>query len=245
MLLPFNLTYHTANFRGAGGIGLLPFALGPFGLYAKRWDAFSMAMAFFAVLETSVWFLTAQVSRYLIPVYVIAAIFAVIGWQFVSSNAPEYGRHLANIAVAISIFYGLFMTVEERREDFTCSLSGTFEEARRHREIPRIESFDYINREPAVQRILVLNCGIAAYFIEKDYVKPYGRWGEQTLLGAETVPQVMAQLPNLHVTHILDGNRKRASSIYRKIPRVFGKSFSREKNAFTRCNKLMCPASHT
>ncbi len=32
LLLPFNLTYHTANFRGAGGIGLVPLALAPFGI---------------------------------------------------------------------------------------------------------------------------------------------------------------------------------------------------------------------
>src|SRR5208283_435049 len=32
LLLPFNLTYHTSNFHGAGGIGLAPLALGPIGL---------------------------------------------------------------------------------------------------------------------------------------------------------------------------------------------------------------------
>jgi hypothetical protein len=36
ILLPFNLTYHTANFHGAGGIGLCPLALGPIGAIAAR-----------------------------------------------------------------------------------------------------------------------------------------------------------------------------------------------------------------
>src|SRR5258708_14282529 len=31
--LPFNLTYHTADFSGAGGIGLPPLAFAPFGMF--------------------------------------------------------------------------------------------------------------------------------------------------------------------------------------------------------------------
>jgi hypothetical protein len=204
LMLPFNLTYHTANFRGAGGIGLVPFALGPFGLIYKRRDSFAMGLVLFAVLETVAWFLTAQVSRYLIPAYVIGAIFGVIGWQYAARVAPRYGRALAAFSVAISILYGVFMILSDRKDDLRAALSSSFEERRRHREIPRIESFDYINRESSVRRILVLNLGIAAYFVQKDYVKPFGRWGERTLPGAETVPEVMTQLPNLQVTHILD-----------------------------------------
>ncbi len=37
-LLPFHMTYHAANFRGGGGIGLVPLALGPFGVVARRFD---------------------------------------------------------------------------------------------------------------------------------------------------------------------------------------------------------------
>ena len=36
LLLPFNLTYHTADFNGAGGIGLTLLAFAPLGLIAAR-----------------------------------------------------------------------------------------------------------------------------------------------------------------------------------------------------------------
>jgi hypothetical protein len=39
LLLPFNLTFHTSNFHGAGGIGLCPLALAPLGILASRKNA--------------------------------------------------------------------------------------------------------------------------------------------------------------------------------------------------------------
>ncbi len=227
-LLPFNLTYHTANFRGAGGIGLIPFALGPLGLVYKRRDSFCTTLALFALLQTTAWFLTAQVSRYLIPVYVVAAIFGVIGWQYTARVSPHYGRALAGVAVTISILYGAWMIVSERKDDVRAGLSASFEDQRRHREIPRLESFEYINREPSVRRVLVLYPHVAAYFIEKDYVKAFGRWGEQTIPGAETVAQVMAQLPGLHVTHILDVRSESGSYDLLDKPPGLQKVFERE-----------------
>ena len=50
--LPFNLTYHTANFHGAGGIGLCPLALAPFGVIATRRNIFAKALALSAFVVT-------------------------------------------------------------------------------------------------------------------------------------------------------------------------------------------------
>ena len=204
ILLPFNLTYHTADFRGAGGIGLVPFALGPLGVLAMRRDEFAKKMAAFAIIETAAWFATAQVSRYLIPVYVIAGIFGGIGWRYVEVSASRYGRVLASLVVTISVVYGLMMILPERAEDLHAALSSKFEVQRRRKEIPYVESFEFINTESSVKRILILYPHIATYFIAKDYVKPFGRWGEQTLPGATDVNQVMAQLGSLRPTHVLD-----------------------------------------
>ena len=204
LLLPFNLTYHTADFNGAGGIGLAPLALGPIGLIACLREWFPRTLALFALLLTTAWFITEQESRFLIPVYVIAAIFSVLGWQYTARLRSRYARTLSVLVVTISVLYGLVMIVPSRVEDMHAALSNSFESYRSYREIPWAAAFDYINNEPSVRRILVLNSGVAAYYINKPYLKPFGRWGEQTLPGARDVPEVMAQLPSLHVTDILD-----------------------------------------
>jgi hypothetical protein len=204
ILLPFNLTYHTANFRGAGGIGLVPWALGPFGMIVRRRDAFAKGLLLFAVLQTAAWFVTAQDSRYLIPIYVIGAFFGVIGWQYTARSVSRNARALSATVIAISILYGMFMIIPDRMEDVHAALSSSFEAKRRQEETPRAASFDYINGDPSVKKVLILNEGIAAYFIDKPYIKPFGRWGEQTLRGGTDVPNVMSQLPSLRVTHILD-----------------------------------------
>ena len=203
LLLPFHMTYHTANFRGAGGIGLAPLALGPLGMIARRRDPFAKGLFLFAVLQVGAWFATAQVARYMIHIYVIGAIFGVIGWKYAAEVASRNGCVLAGVVIAISILYGAVMIVSDRMEDMHAAVSGSYEARRWDQETPRAASFDYINHEPSVRKVLILDRGIAAYFIDKPYIKPFGRWGEQTL-GATNVPEALALMPGLHVTHILD-----------------------------------------
>src|ERR1700730_10705826 len=74
--LPFNLTYHTSNFHGAGGIGLCPLGLAPFGIVALRRNSFAKLLVLLAFLLISLWYLTQQESRFLIHVYVIGAVFS-------------------------------------------------------------------------------------------------------------------------------------------------------------------------
>jgi hypothetical protein len=204
LLLPFNLTYHTANFRGAGGIGLVPLALGPFGILVRRRNPFARGLLLFAGLQVAAWFITAQVARYMLQTFVIGAIFGVLGWQYSARTGSRRARALSAVVVAISILYGMFMIIPDRMEDVHAALSSSFEAKRRQEETPRAASFDYVNGDPSVKKVLILNEGVAAYFIDKPYIKPFGRWGEQTLPGATDVPKVMSQLPSLGVTHILD-----------------------------------------
>jgi hypothetical protein len=205
LLLPFNLTYHTSNFRGAGGIGLMPLALGPFGVVASRRDAFAKGLLLFAFLQTAAWFTTAQVSRYLIPAYVIAALFAVIGWQKVTTNvSSQLARMLSALIVACSVIYGLMIILPDRRADIHAALSSSFETQRLNREIPFLASFDYLNKDPSVTKILIVDPYVAAYYSDKDYIKPVGRWGEQTLPRATDLPHILETLPQLRVSHVLD-----------------------------------------
>jgi hypothetical protein len=204
LLLPFNLTYHTADFRGAGGIGLAPLALAPLGVVACRRDAFAKGVVLFAFLQMTAWFATAQVSRYAIHIYILGAIFAVLGWQYVAPESSRCARVLAGLAVACSILYGLIMIIPERFEDMHAAVSPAFEDKRKHEETPYLESFDYLNSEPSVTKVLILGPHVAAFYSDKAYVKPLGRWGEQTLPDATSLPAVMSQLHELHASHVLD-----------------------------------------
>jgi hypothetical protein len=202
LLLPFHLTFHPANFiNGAGGIGLAPLALAPFGLLAHRKNYFATALAFFAMLATLSWFYTAQEARYLIHGYVIASIFAVWGWRYVVQIAPRLGAALAGAVVACSILYGLFMIGSARLEDMHAAISTAFEQRRRTTQVPFSASFDYMNHEPSVTSVLILDPLVPGYYLDKSYVKPFGRLGEQTLPDSDGV---LGQLPALHVSHVLD-----------------------------------------
>ena len=228
MLLPFNLTFHTANFRGAGGIGLVPWALAPFGIIALRRDRFARGLLLFAFLFCVAWFLTAQVSRYLIPVYAIALLFGVAGWQSVARIETHAGRILCAVVVAISLGYGLYMIVPERADDMHAAVSHSFREQRRLRDVRWSQGFDFLNQDPSVTRVLLLDENIGPYFLTKDYVKPFGRWGEQTIPGVTSVADVVSSLGALRVSHVFDvrfegGSFKLTGSVAGLTPVFSGK----------------------
>ena len=204
LLLPFNLTYHTADFRGAGGIGLMPLALGPFGLAATRRDGFARGLALFALLQMAAWFATAQISRYLIPVYVIGVIFAVAGWRYAVGVSARFAPVLSVLVVTTSLLYGLVMIVPDRVEDIRAVVSSAFEARRLHDKTPFLDSLEYVNGDPSATKVLILNPHVAGYYSDKTYLKPVGRWGEETLPDAENLQKILSELPTLRVSHVLD-----------------------------------------
>jgi hypothetical protein len=205
LLLPFRITFHPANFEnGAGGIGLVPLAFVPFCFPALRWERFSKALVVFAILTTVAWFYTEQESRFLIHIYVLAAIFGVAGWGYVVRVTPRLGRLLAVLTVTISISYGLFMIVAARADDIHAVISKSYAEARRHK-IPFLESFEYLNKEPSVSKVLVLDPHVPTYYLDKEYLKPVGRWGEHPFPGIENPEQALSLLSSQgDITHVLD-----------------------------------------
>jgi hypothetical protein len=204
LLLPFQLTFHTSNFHGAGGIGISALALGPIGLILARRDAFAKALGLLGLLLTALWFVTQQESRFLIHVYVIGAVFAVTGWRFVSAAGSRHLRVLACTVVAVSLAYGIFMIWRARREEVHAVFSAPYAEARREREIPFAESFAYINNETTVKRVLILDRSVPPFYSDKPYVKPVGQWGERTLPGAPDDQEALTLLRELNVSHVLD-----------------------------------------
>jgi hypothetical protein len=202
--LPFNLTYHTADFNGAGGIGLAPLALAPLGVIASWREPFVRRLASIAFLLLLLWFLTAQESRYLIHFYAISAVFAVIGWQFAISLTAKRGKILCTVLLAITFAYGLFMIAKPQMFGLRAFFSPALTEQRRKSSIPFVQSFDYLNHDPRVTRLLILDRSVLAYYSDKDYVKPFGQWGEQVFPDAATPAEILPKLTELHISHILD-----------------------------------------
>ena len=202
--LPLNLTYHTANFHGAGGIGLCPLGLAPFGMIAIGRNIFGKALVLFAGLLTCLWFFTQQESRFLIHVYVVAAIFSVAGWNYVSARYGRLQRLTAATVVGISILYGLLMIVRAQTENLHAVVSPNFAQFRSPREIPYLASFGYLNSDPSVKKILILDRSVPPYYLRKPYVKPVGQWGELTLPEISNSLEAVPHARELHVTHVLD-----------------------------------------
>jgi hypothetical protein len=202
--LPFTLTYHTSNFHGAGGIGLCPLALAPFGIIAMRRNTFAKALALFAVLLTCMWFLTQQESRFLIHVYVVSAIFSVAGWNYILTHYGRLQQLTAAVVVGIAILYGLLMIVRSQTENLHAVVSSNFTQFRRTSEIPYIASLDYLNSDASVKKILVLDRSVPPYYLRKPYIKPVGQWGELTLPEISNSLEALPHARELHVTHVLD-----------------------------------------
>jgi Dolichyl-phosphate-mannose-protein mannosyltransferase len=205
LLLPFHITFHSANFEnGAGGIGLVPLAFIPFCFPALRWERFPKVLGLFAILTTIAWFYTEQESRFLIHVYVLAAIFGVAGWGYAVRVTPRLGRLLGVLTVAISISYGLFMIVSARADEIHAVISKSYAETRRHNNIPFLKSFEYLNNEPSVRKVLVLDPSVPTYYLDKEYLKPVGRWGEHLFPGIEDPLQALSLPSQSDITHVLD-----------------------------------------
>ena len=206
ILLPYNLTYHTSNFHGAGGIGLAPLGLGPIGLVAARNNVYTRTLGFIGLLLVIAWFVTQQESRFLIPVYVLSAIVSVVGWQHVKALKNSSAVLLAMSLVAFSVAYGSYMIGRGWPDDALAVFSPTYAELSRKANIPLLPSFEYLNGRPEVKKVLILDRSVPPVYLDKDYIKPVGQWGELTLRGISSPLGALGMARELGVTHVLDVN---------------------------------------
>jgi hypothetical protein len=204
LLLPYNLTYHTSNFHGAGGIGLYSLALGPIGLIAWRKNAIVRALAILGLLLTIEWFVTQQESRFLIHVYAIGAVFATLGWSYVKSASSRRGAMLSAIAIGCSLAYGLSFIGSARTGDVAAVFSPERAERRRDASIPFLDCFLFANSDPSVHRLLILDPSVPAYYLDKSYVKIRGQWGEQPIANVSDAGDAIHHIQELNVSHVLD-----------------------------------------
>jgi len=206
LALPFNLTYHTSNFHGAGGIGLAPLAFGPMALIASRKDVVVKMLAALALMLLIAWFVTQQESRFLIHVYIIGVIISVIGWRSVSSSGKSLAIVLAVSVVAVSVSYGSFMIGKGWSRSVRAVLSPAYGEAQRATSVPFLEGFRYLNKTPEATRVLVLDKSVPPFYLDKDYIKPVGQWGEKMLPGVNTPLEALEKARGLGISHVLDVN---------------------------------------
>jgi hypothetical protein len=205
LLLPIHFTYHPANFlNGAGGVGLALLALTPFGIWMFRRELFVKVLLIFIFLQTVAWFVTEQEARFLIHLYVIFAIFTILGWRYATVNAPRFGPLLSGVAVACSILYGAFMIVSSRVDDVHAAISSNFERQRITREVPFLETFTYLNNDPEVRKVLVVAPRFPTFYLHKNYLKPIGRYGEESIPGAVDTPALLQNSSSLGITHVVD-----------------------------------------
>ena len=204
LLLPFHLTYQSALFNGAGGIGLAPLALGPFGLIAARRVLFVRALAAFALLLMIAWFVTEQESRFLIDVYAIVAVLAGVGMFHVARWEPRFAPLLTAIVLACSLGYGLFMIGRARADDLHAVFSRSYAQRRQWQDIPYLASFHYLNGQKAVTKVLILDPSVAAYYSDKDYIKPSGAFGAEWISDPQNLIRSEGELAALHISHVLD-----------------------------------------
>lgn len=204
LALPYNLTYHTANFNGAGGIGLAPLALGPLGVLAAWRNAYARRLALLAFLLGAAWFVTMRESRYLIHCYVLSALFAVFGWQLAGQLAGIRGKLWCAMVVALSVAYGGYMIGTQEYWGVRSLFSPSLAKRIHMTEVVFVESFDYANHTDDVKRLLILDRSVPAYYSDKEYVKPFGQWGELVYPEIKTTAELLPRLRELGVTHVMD-----------------------------------------
>jgi len=142
----------------------------------------------------------------LIPVYVLSAIVSVVGWQHVKALKNSSAVLLAMSLVAFSVAYGSYMIGRGWPDDALAVFSPTYAELSRKANIPLLPSFEYLNGRPEVKKVLIIDRSVPPVYLDKDYIKPVGQWGELTLRGISSPLGALGMARELGVTHVLDVN---------------------------------------
>jgi hypothetical protein len=98
----------------------------------------------------------------------------------------------------------MFMIVKGESDSIHAVFSSSYAAKRHAEQVPFAESFAYLNNDPSVHVVLILDRSVPPFYLDKDYLKPVGQWGELTVPGVATPADALAQVGKLHVTHVLD-----------------------------------------
>jgi hypothetical protein len=191
-------------FDGAGGIGLAPLGFAWVGMIAARQNRFAKCLVLLAWILLTFWFVTLQESRYFIDFYAIAAVLAVVGWRSILATTGRTAKLLSAAILGISLLYGLLMMERAQRDPVHAVFSPSYAREFREQTVPFWQSFDYLNHNPKVEKVLILDPSVPPYYSDKNYVKPFGMWGERSVPGVKTAADILPKLKSLGITDILD-----------------------------------------
>ena len=96
------------------------------------------------------------------------------------------------------------MIVSSRQVDLRRVLSPSFAEKYHEESIPYLRSFEYLNSQPSVKLVLILDGKVPVYYLDKPYLKLFGQWGEQVLPEVQDAKQALHEVNTLNVSHIMD-----------------------------------------
>ena len=111
---------------------------------------------------------------------------------------------LARTIIACSILYGIYMIGLSQKDSVHSVFSSSFARQQAEERIPARESFEYINREQGVRKVLILGRAVPPYYCDKEYLKPFGYYGEQVFPDLPLAADVLKHVHELGVSHILD-----------------------------------------
>jgi hypothetical protein len=133
----------------------------------------------------------------MLPAAIIAVVLVI---TFLGGLAQSVG----DIKLDAIAYHFLGPRVWLRDGNIRAATSADFEAERKSREIPYVESFAYLNSEEQVKKVLILEPRVPTFYLRKDYVKPIGRFGEQTIPEGNNFGLLAAKLNAYGITHILD-----------------------------------------
>ena len=203
LALPFNLTFHTASFHGAGGIGLAPLALLPFAIWKQRRDASFLLWLLWVLLFTGIWFVTQQEARFFIPALAVLCAFSVLAIVDLWTRMRLLGRWLLAATLIVSVSYGAITNLNDRRDRIASVFSRHAAEEREHT-IPYHDALAFLNSLPDDNAVLILNPWVPCYHIRRPCVSPIGLYHEQPLEEITSPKMALEQLNRIPVSYVLD-----------------------------------------
>lgn len=203
LVLPWRLTFYTAQFHGAGGFGIAPLAFLPAAIVAKWSRTLGYVLAWAAV-NTLIWFVVQQEARFLVPVLLLAIAAAVTGAEAMAEGYPRLGRLGVGAVLLVSVGYGAALEAKSLVPAALSTLSTAREAARQHNGVPYLNAFAFLNGLPDPCRVLILSPTVPPFYLRKDYLKIRGGYGEQPVQGVGDATTALSKLNALQITHVLD-----------------------------------------